>query len=203
MTPIQVITKYKLEHYFKIIWNSPTADLPYHNTEHLFGVMMSVYDACCFYFFDTTETRVMLIAALFHDYLHTGGGMGYDSINIRLAIQGINEHILEEDRKYLPDIESYIQATEFPHSHIDDTEDNLPLHIMRDADLSYGLSERWISSIIFGIGKEFMKDSDSMLKEQIVFLENLKFMTDWARKKFADKKSERLEEVKQMVKTLY
>jgi hypothetical protein len=203
MTPINVITKYNLVHYFYTIWNSKSANLPYHNLEHLLGVMMAVHDGCQFYAFDYTTTRLMLIAALLHDYNHTGV-MGDDAINIKLAIEGMREHILEDDKKYLSEIESYIQCTQFPHTHIEDTEENLPLNIMRDADVSYTLKDDWTHVVCFGIGSEMSKTPEEMLKMQIPFMENyLVLSTGWGKEKFSQKIKERITEVKEIIKVLY
>ena len=203
MTPIDIILKYNLKPYFKAIYNSKSANLPYHNIEHLLGVMTDVLEACHFYFFSFTETRTLLIAALFHDYNHTGV-MGDDVINIKIAIDGITEHILESDKIWLPDIISYISATQFPHSSIEDTEENLPQNIIRDADVAYTLKDEWFNLVTNGLGAEMGKTPEEMLKMQVPFMENyLVLTTDWAKEKYAKTIKARIAEVTQIIKVLY
>ena len=210
-TAIQIVKEYNLEHYFRLIWNCPNLNLPYHNLEHLVGVMILVHEACQYHEIDKVTTRLLLIAALFHDYDHTGV-MGDDSVNINRAVKALTLYIAEKDYKHFQQIQSYIRATEFPHAVIVHAanDENLPLYIMRDADTAYTLNERWMQSVI-GIGIEMGLGianmpalQEKMLKMQEPFMTKvMTFSTEWAKEKYKDIIEQRLTEVRDMISVLY
>ena len=195
-----------LKYYFRIIWHSPNILKPYHGLRHILHVMWDVYNAFLYYekngnVIEPRTFRNMLIAALFHDYNHTGRA-GNDSVNIRLALDGLRTHILPQDEDWFDDISSYIKATEFPHSH--DKELSLAENIMRDADISYTLSDSWIQLVAFQLNREMNLSPEEMLKSQEPFMRHvLKFSTDWGKEKYADKLESRIEEVRDMISVLY
>jgi hypothetical protein len=59
--------------------------------------------------------RTLLIAALFHDFDHTGrphrGDEDPDGINIEIAISGLRRYLASDDRALMPEIEALIEAT--------------------------------------------------------------------------------------------
>ena len=197
-TAIQIVKEYNLEHYFRLIWNCPNV-----------SVMILVHEACEYHEIDKVTTRLLLIAALFHDYDHTGI-MGDDSVNIKRAIKSLTLYIAEKDYKYFHEIQSYIRATEFPHQEMAHVDENLPLFIMRDADTAYTLNERWIQSVI-GIGIEMglgIADmpalQEKMLRMQEPFMTKVvKFSTEWAKEKYKEILEQRLTEVRDMISVLY
>lgn len=170
-----------LKEYFRIVWRAPNIMLPYHNIRHMLHVMWDVYDATLAYpEIDERTRRNLLIAALFHDYNHTGSGKD-DAVNIRNAVQGLRTHILPVDEPYFDEITSYIKATQFPHQAGDL---DLPALIMRDADVASTLSDVWIAMVSFGLNKELGLSPEEMLKAQKPFLGSIKFGTDWAEQKY-------------------
>jgi hypothetical protein len=206
---IQIITnkdnKYpgNLEHYFRVIWQATNVMLPYHNIRHMLHVMWNTYNAAMFYGIDGIKLRNMLIAALFHDFGHTGN-LSDDSVNIEIAITGLDNNILSEDIEYRNEIISYIKATGVPPIEIENTEENLPKLILRDADLSYTLENVWIQPVNFGLNIEMGISTENILKFQETFLTKILVLsTNWAKEKYSQKIKDRIEESNEMIKVLY
>lgn len=191
-----------LKKYFRVIWNAPNITLPYHNMQHMFAVTQSVYEACDFYDITGRQRRNMLIAAMFHDYDHTGL-TGDDEINIKRAVEGLKKHILLEDNEYLLDIVSLILATQFPHKEY--AEDfNVPLswHIIRDADITYTMMQDWITPVL-GLSQELKLTANAMLLGQVPFLQNnLKLSSEWGIRKYEALIQERIKEVNLILEIL-
>lgn len=151
---------------------------PYHNLRHMLHVTWLCYQASVFYDSRLTrrEVRNLLIAALFHDFDHSGQ-FGNDDLNIERAIRGLKHHIQPEDIDHLRDIEVVIRASEFPHR---DVQESLLVSILRDADVSQALTVAWIQQVIIGLATEWGKPPLEVLKSQKGFHRSLKLVTDWA-----------------------
>jgi hypothetical protein len=187
-----------LKPYFRAVWNASNVNLPYHNLQHMLAVTCSVYEGCKFYDISGVHMRNLLIAALFHDYNHTGL-VGDDEVNIKIAVEGLKKHILLEDSDSLITIVSYILATQFPHK---EGYDNLLMQIIRDADITYTMTEDWIQ-IILQLGVEFNLTPNQMLMGQIPFIQNtLKLSSEWAINNYSEKIQERIEEINLIIETL-
>lgn len=174
-----------LVHYFKVVFNVAQNTFgPYHNFRHMLHVTVLCHMACEYYR-DQLSPRMMrnlLIAALFHDFDHSTM-MGNDDLNIARAVRALDKHLLPEDRHCREDIVSLIAATEYPYKV--DAKD-LPLSglIIRDADMSQGLSVAWIQQIVFGLAEEWRKTPIEVLKGQEAFLSSLRFHTEWGQAMF-------------------
>ncbi|MEZ4114149.1 MAG: hypothetical protein R3B65_01675 [Candidatus Paceibacterota bacterium] len=59
--------------------------------------------------------RDLLIAALFHDFNHSGKSRGKDGEEIEVALMSLRHYILPEDRDRLIFISNIIKATQFPY----------------------------------------------------------------------------------------
>lgn len=171
--------------YFRAVFNNArNLRYPYHNFRHIFHVMWLCYDACMFYRQQLTkrEMRSLLIAAMFHDFDHSGT-MGDDDINILRAVRGLERHLSEEDKAHLSEISAIIKVTEYPYKTSSDQLD-LTAQIIRDADLGQAFSVAWIQQVVFGLASEWNKKPVEVLKMQGPFLLNLKFRTEWAQQMF-------------------
>ncbi len=198
-----------LRAYFKIIFNNAkNLQYPYHNFRHMFHVLYLCYQACGFYQdkhfpnnLSKKEMRNLLIAALFHDFDHSGK-MGNDDLNIVIALRGLDKYILSEDLECRDEIAHIIQATEFPHKGI--TENLiLPAQIIRDADLGQSLSAAWIQQIIFGLAEEWNVKPVDVLKIQETFHSKLKFYTEWGQQTFPQIDIDaKIQEAKELIELL-
>ena len=160
---LQIIEKYNLwEEFFYVLNNNKSNSLPYHSLRHTLHVLtacelifwreicypsshflkMSYTKKCC-------ECRILLTAALFHDFNHSGG-KDEDAINIQRAVDGFCEFIKsDESDTYTRRVCQIIRATQYPYIESDDAD--FLCNIIRDADLSQFACSDFIH---FAIGLE-------------------------------------------------
>ncbi len=193
-----------LKRYFQAFFkNAKNLNHPYHNFRHMTHVMWLCYCACDFYRKELTgrQMRNLLIAALFHDFNHSGK-MGNDSANIKRAVAGLKKHIAEEDKPYFKDIVALIKETEYPPK-TDGSDLSLSAQILRDADLSQAFSVAWIQQVIFGLAKEWKKEPIEVLRMQESFLRGVTLLTEWGRQTFTHGDVEnKIKEARQILKIL-
>ncbi|MFH1956216.1 MAG: hypothetical protein ABIJ28_01020 [Patescibacteria group bacterium] len=193
-----------LKQYFKIVFNKArNLGNPYHNFRHMFHVLWLCYQACNFYkdVLSPREMRNLLIAAMFHDFDHSGRN-DHDSEQIKSAILGLQRHVLEEDAENISYIINLILATEFPYK-IPSSHLILKKQILRDADLSQVLNVAWIQHIVFGLAEEWGKAPMEILQMQEGFLNSLQFNTEWAKTMFPKENiKEKIEEVREILSIL-
>ena len=186
-----------LKGYFKIIMEAPNVLNPYHGIRHMLHVTYMCYEACCeMREVLSGDVRNLLIAALFHDFGHTGK-TGNDSEQIILAVQGFEKHCLPEDIPYKDTIIKIIQSTEYPHKN---PPQDIIEQIIRDADISQTLSDVWIEHTLYDLSRELGITPRKMLEQQLEFLPSIKFYTTWGKNKFKKKIKKRIKEVKKMLK---
>jgi hypothetical protein len=174
-----------LVHYFKVVFlHARNLDHPYHNFRHLFHMLWLCYNACGYYAAAMTprQMRNLLIAALFHDFDHSGRA-GNDDLNILIAIRGLRKYLAPEDEVSFEAICDIIRPTEYPYKVAADTL-LLPAQILRDADVSQAFSTAWIQQVIFGLAKEWGLSPIKVIEMQEPFLANLTFTTEWAKGMF-------------------
>lgn len=114
-----------LRWYFKKIMECPNANMSYHNVRHTLHVLWEAYDGAIQYNIPGTQLRRLLVAALYHDYDHTGKlNQGGDIVNIERAVAGFKDHINNQDNPYTldkgneefcRDVEILIRSTEYPY----------------------------------------------------------------------------------------
>lgn len=175
-----------LTRYFQVIFNhAQNLHHPYHNFRHMFHVMWLCYQACVFYAGELSprQMRSLLVAALFHDFDHSGI-MSNDDLNIDRAVRGFGTYIAPEDERYSGNIVAMIMSTGY---HYQAASENLPLccQILRDADLSQALNGAWIQQVVFGLAAGRSKQPIDVLKAQGAFHKSLVFNTEWARQMFS------------------
>jgi len=186
-----------LIHYFRAVFNhARNLHYPYHNFRHIFHVLWLCHEACLFYRDRLTprDMRNLLIAAMFHDFDHSGD-MSDDDINILRAVRGVKRHLREEDKDYLADIIELIQTTEYPYK-TTPPPSALSAQIIRDADMSQALSVAWVQQVIFGLALELNTTPLAVLKMQGPFMLGLNFRTEWGQEMFP--KSEIAQKVKEV-----
>jgi ABC-type transport system substrate-binding protein len=89
-----------LIYYFRVLFfRANNLYNPYHNFRHMSHVLWLCYKACQYYSHELPprQMRTLLIAALFHDFDHTGrphrGDVDPDGINIEIAISGLRPEL--------------------------------------------------------------------------------------------------------------
>jgi hypothetical protein len=163
----------------------------YHNKLHSYQVALNCFEGGLYCKIPTSQLKVLLVAALYHDADHSYGATA-DSVNITNAIRA-----LEEDNKSLPvkkqlyqeELEiafKIIRKTHFPYK--DKAGDNDLFKIIRDADLMSVLTEdkEWRLQLVKGLFNESNGFSDKngliLFKEkQEAFVSKIVWNTPWAR----------------------
>jgi hypothetical protein len=174
-----------LIHYARVLFHhAQNLNHPYHNFRHMFHVLWLTYEACQFYdgVLTPRQMRNALVAALFHDFNHSGM-LGDDDLNIERAIRGLRRHVAIEDQPYVEEIIELIRATQYPNV-IPLEQLDLCGKILRDADLSQAFSVAWIQQVVFGLASEWGTKPIDVLRLQEPFHRNLIFQTDWAKQRF-------------------
>jgi hypothetical protein len=198
-----------LTFYFRtLFFEADNLNNPYHNLRHMLHVLWLCYNACRYYRDQLTprRMRILLIAALFHDFDHPGrphpGEEDPDRINIAIAITGLRRYIMPEDRALLPAIEELVEATHYPYK-IDSDKLDLFGKIIRDADRAQALSPVWIQQVVIGLAREWKVKPLEVLRAQRNFLGTLSFNTEWARRLFPRELVEaKIEEAEELLRLL-
>lgn len=165
-----------------VIENNKSANLPYHNTRHLIKVFNSSMDIAKYYKLSKHETIILGVAALFHDFNHSGGKLK-DNENIQIAIEEFNIFYKENnelfDGVHYPSIMDLITYTEFPK--VKEPE-SITQQILVDADLIQCYDTDWILFAIKGLADERCISVKQSLSDQINFINNVKYYTKYAQK---------------------
>ncbi len=178
---IQIIKKFKLDYYLKIILTKNNGNKnPYHNFYHLLTVMKNCYKISIDEQFDDLKSiRLILIAALFHDFNHFGKKID-DSKNIKEAITGFLNFSKEnnEDNQKIIEI---INATEYPYK-ISSDKLTLQQKVIRDADAMQFYCDNYIQQVIFGLlMEELSMTLSEALDTQFKFFNEVKPLTKFAK----------------------
>ena len=206
---IGLIAAYDLGHAVKyILEHNKSQALPYHNFNHALWVMVNAYEI-----YQGSKSpddidcpKEVLLAALFHDFDHSGGFFRDDSHNINDALRGFMSWQMEyntgQERSNTDywemtlNAESLILETEFPHGKFiyenyineygisNDTRDNdhyrLMANSLRDADLFQNLNDTLLGNMV-GIKQELWKHLDwsEYIDKSIEFLGTLSYKTKY------------------------
>lgn len=197
-----------LVHYFKVMFNAPNVNNPYHNFRHMAHVMCIAYEGAkgsnYLGLYGPRRFRALLIAAMFHDYGHSDK-MISDVYEIKTAMKGLGDNILEEDLDLAPEIYSLITLTQYPHAN---TVLTLGAEILRDADTSQLFSDVWLQQIVFGLSKEMSISPETtitplqFLKKQITYLHDLRFYSHWGQIAFYTQVRYKLQETRGLLSIL-
>jgi len=172
-----------------VLKNNPSNDLPYHNWYHALCMIEKCVEGANYHNLPYRSVRHLAVAALFHDYAHTGGGKD-DQYNIVLALRGLNNLANRSVGSTvalginLDEVEQIIRITQYPYI---DAPICIEQRIIRDADLMQSFRPTWKEMILDGLRKEMeIKlnkeiSIEEMCKGQIAFLKNVIPLTDWGK----------------------
>ena len=171
--------------------NNPSADLPYHNNQHQFLVALTTWrllSAAPWHIplYDVSDlpmyAKELFIAALFHDYNHTGGREA-DSVNVMRALDAMWDWSKANDpnqSEFDPDlVANLIMATEFPwkdHQYDEDGFDDMR-DILRDADILASAEIAGFSMPITGLPVELVHKLGKILSPTEMVAGQHDFMT--------------------------
>ena len=170
--------------YDYVMEHNPSKGLPYHSNYHLEQVTKFALIGSEYYKFPIPNQRLVAVAALFHDFDHSGSGKE-DNINIMRACKGFIDFNNFENKEKFEDEEemtilNMIKETRFPYLK-DGSGLNIMEQVLRDSDILQGVfSEDYINRIVLGIAQEANLTPEKMLAGQAGFLNSAKFCTEWA-----------------------
>jgi hypothetical protein len=197
--------------YTYVMDKNPSKYAPYHNNFHLENVckfsLMNAEENNV----DIRSQKILATAALFHDFDHSAGLEKDDSVNIE-RVEGFKKYIAIDNFAF--DVFEYniilklIKATRYPYltesveltfnsedfskKYADMIMRNPPSleigKMLRDADILQGLyCQNYINGVTRAIATEAGIPYENMLKGQINFIKNTKYLTEWAVKKANDR----------------
>ena len=165
--------------YSNVYSKNPSNDLPYHNWYHTNSVIVNCAAGAAYHNLSYDDTRDLLLAALFHDFAHSGGTQS-DELNVKTAILHFKEMyhgLLNTDK-----IAKFIDCTEYPFTKHPFC---IEMKILRDADLMQWLMPDSEVMIAIGLRKEVELAQGkeipmaNWLDMQLQFLETAKFYSTW------------------------
>jgi hypothetical protein len=179
-----IITQYGLTYeYDWVVKNNPARDLPYHNLFHAQCMIENCYDGAQYHNLPYSDTKLLLFAALFHDFDHSGG-LHPDSTNIKRALRGIYIYTREQPA---PIIKACVCCTEYPFVVEPFT---IEQRIIRDADLMQFRYPNWKEMIEVRLKQEMEVKFEKPITPEEMFDGNqnfwraAKFYTEWGKKTF-------------------
>ncbi len=169
--------------------NNTGRDNTYHNNAHMMSVARG-----CWEFYNVERHRsvtyienaleVLLVAAMLHDFDHTGG-VEDDEINIARAIAGVERIAGSLDKQFFDGFSnlviSTIKVTQYPFVHSPTT---MPQRIIRDVDGMQSYEPNGLELIMEGLRSEmvgrlgYLPTYTMMYKGQIKFLATMELYTD-------------------------
>lgn len=179
---------FKVKHAFEYVKKNNTSNnLPYHNWYHALCMVEKCIEGADYHNLPYRSIRHLILAALFHDFDHTGG-KSTDDININRALKGLQ---LYEDNFFSDitsietlEVKEFIRATEYPYVMEPIC---IEQKIIRDADLMQCLRPTWKEMIIDGLRQEMSiklgKDltEEEMCKGQSKFLDAIRPHSGWGK----------------------
>ena len=176
-----------IEHIYKYVMeNNKSKYLPYHNNFHLeqvckYSLLIAEASGLAL-----EDKKLLAVAALFHDFNHSGGEFKDDSENITVALRGFLEfdkwlkymryEPYSTDQKLM--IYRLIAGTKYPYT-TDGTDLLFSGKILRDADVLQGLfCQNYVNGIVRALSTESGIPFETMLKGQIGFITGVKYLTE-------------------------
>ena len=173
-----------------VLNKNPSNNLPYHNLLHTLSMVDSCFKAASFYNLPLISIRQLCVAALFHDYDHSGGKLP-DSENIKAAIAGFNiQNSMVGHPNYIEfatTVPRFISVTEYPYVVVPHC---IEEKILRDCDLLSIMYDDWYERVVIGLGQEMCVKAGRVITEremiegQLEFLSKVTMFTDWGKQKF-------------------
>lgn len=184
-----------------LITNNKGYRNPYHNNRHIIGVFITSMEIANTYDSLTEKDILELgLAALFHDFDHSGGLYKNDADNITLAINGLNSFLMGNKsmvKSYDIDVfkvEELIRITKYPNK---TKPSNIKEEIICDSDLLQSYNGDWFLNIIIGLlNTELKLTMQASFRNQIKFIKNVKYYTDHAKFIHNKKQDELLNEIR-------
>lgn len=168
--------------YSWFVKNNPSNNLPYHNLFHARCMIENCYDGAQYYNLPFDATKLLLTAAIFHDFAHTGGAET-DHENIRRAYHHGLRVFFNGDVPRV--VWGCVRVTEYPFIHMPMT---IEERIIRDADLMQYRYDNWLEMYETNLKKEIEVKMGREVTRDEMYWGNVRFwktearyFTDWGK----------------------
>jgi hypothetical protein len=162
-----------------ILENNPSQALPYHNFNHSLWVANYVQDIHLFEADGEPPARELVVAALFHDFDHSGGFFTDDSQNIERTIAGFSRWCAENfiGGDFYTTASDLIRWPQYPFR---EKSPSLEIACLRDADMMQNCNDTLLANFV-GIKQELYKyDSYADYTEKsLAFLRGIRYETEY------------------------
>ena len=168
-----------------LLENNPSQALPYHNFNHSLYVAYYTYTAY-HYERNARPPKELIIAALFHDFGHSGG-LCTDDKNIEIAVEGFYRYYYWQRERYKlitrsasKTVEALIRATEYPHKETPDL--NSYIKCLRDADMMQNCNDTLLGNFV-GIKHEMFRGMPypEYTEKTLEFLRGIRYETEYGK----------------------
>ena len=171
-----------------ILENNPAQALPYHNFTHSLWVASNAYEAFRFDTNGSAPPRELIVAALFHDFDHSGGFFKNDSKNLERALTGYKKWVSEQNGVQCPaenQVEFLISETLQPLAELrgnfrDDARYCLMAHSLRDGDMMQNCNDTLLDNFV-GVKNEMSRHDSyqEWTNTALHFLRSIKYETKY------------------------
>ena len=199
-----VVDLYDLRGYYEAYLQETVRDKAplvgtYHNDNHMKMVVLSACEGALHVRLTNTETRVLLIAAMFHDANHNCGGIvrhkeywDTDAVNIDRAVATLRN--VQKNSKFsnmvtketVEEAARLIRTTEFPRAPLA-AANNEAARVLLDADFmtAYCLDKKVRTDLYIGLKAEAMPNTTmrEFIDSQNSFATKVQWKTRWGRMK--------------------
>jgi hypothetical protein len=176
-----------------VLKNNPAQALGYHNFNHSLWVAYYAYEAFMYDTDGSTPPKELIVAALFHDFDHSGGFFADDSKNHEKALNGYKRWGAEQNDTQNPGenqvtVEQLISETLFPFGELQhaDREDTdlyrLMAYALRDGDMMQNCNDTLLGNFVGVKSEMFRHDSyETYTEKSLKFLRGIKYETKYGR----------------------
>ena len=155
--------------YDYVVRNNPANGLPYHNLFHTQCMALSCQIGAATADLPAFEQRALVLAALFHDYDHSGG-LTSDAENIKRACAALQQaaQVLSLPEDLVTRSLALIATTQFPPLAEAQGEAE---RIIRDGDMCQMLYDSWFEQVYMGLRTEMAHSRGLMTLSQFCDLQ--------------------------------
>lgn len=190
---LEKIKRYKIweKSFNYVISNNNSFNLTYHNNKHIIYVFDIATDIAENMGLNENEIVEIGIACLFHDINHSGKLT--DKENLNIAIKEFNKFINLNPYDFsiysTTNIIEMIMCTEFPKKKEPTT---IQEKIVMDSDLLQAFDSDWFLSTVVGLSKEHNVSINKALQNQIIFINNVSYYTDYVNNIYSNNKNDHI-----------
>jgi hypothetical protein len=187
-----------------LIENNISSNLPYHNTRHCINVFNSAIDnADSIGIINNDDVINLGVTCLFHDINHSGGKLD-DQQNIQISVTEFLKFYMSlsdrlKDYIDIIKVNELIQYTIFPRIA---TPTFIIEKIIMDSDLIQCYDIDWFIFTIKGLSDERCISVSQTISDQINFINNVIYYTDFAQKIHEEQKEDYIKRLKDL-KTMF